>query len=727
MKYRLDDVLELVFLCGEFKEEGVRPARSCLFDQLTLHSLACVCKKFEVLVKKLFESLRHLYTGKNWFDGKSARVILPDGVKIDRILIPLIITNVVSIDIVSETWESDGGFSDTIRSRRLLLPLWYSMKSKGQIRGSGTLKPEADLLNFITSGSKQELATLSCGSLWGMFLGTLGEQSFWSLRLRGNFHGGLSSLYGLCRISDDFDGTVNRPSRIRSIGASRGSSSSFRTAKEQWNICWWLYQQGVVKRNRNVQKLLALSQSQENSLYTITGETVDLLVGTVQGRLALSDEIITLDEVIQVYLMCGLGHVRELLTKKGLDYVRQGKATIRELMRIQKHSILRLLFENPSLINAQDVSTMVCPPEERYPMVKKVLGLKIGNVTPFTRSRLLRIPSLPLLQFVLSDAGRAGLSANLYSLDDLDAVLDNSSQQRQASVPKLLEVLLRSKAGIESLQAKLFTVPEAIRYIVNEEILSVLLSPQGLDSLRQGSIRIIDFSPIHSKKQALLMVSLGSRRNRENVYNGDKEAATSHTSSTHKIDKRYGEPGREREIRVHLVNKLMVETMCTREDALHALEKHEWHLNPALAEISGQSFHNVSTLSKSCSPLVVQAPVVSCANPTATASESSKRLLTVCTNTYPSDREESSPKRTCLIDSPNPPVRALVDRPDDFNLDADASPSGEAPTSEQLWVLLDFLKITNVKTEKYAVAMLRMCGWNLEAAVQTYFATKDAS
>jgi hypothetical protein len=184
----------------------------------------------------------------------------------------------------------------------------------------------------------------------------------------------------------------------------------------------------------------------------LSGALVRLMVGSPAARGAIADGTAPLDRLLALHNVCGLGHVREVLSRTGVAALRRkpspGEAplTLDRLQAVPRHTLVRLLLRNPARLSLSAVAGMQAPVNDRTRMVQLALDATstVGSASDVTATAtatgaligeqattvvsapagasletLLRLPGLEALEFALSRPGRAAIAADVVRIEDL--------------------------------------------------------------------------------------------------------------------------------------------------------------------------------------------------------------------------------------------------------------------------------------------------------------------
>jgi len=236
-----------------------------------------------------------------------------------------------------------------------------------------------------------------------------------------------------------------------------------RSIIEQWKICHWLY-----KNKNKTRKLIRMCIRK-----TIAVPLVNLIVGSPHGRYAFSN-LFVLDEILELYTACGIGHLVCVFSEEGVAAIEREDFTLKNLTSIPRHNVVRALCRGS--IQYDDITSMIAPLEDRSKMVDIVVKKQ-----PENKKELLALPNLACLEFVLSSPGKRALQSNLISLDTI------SSNPKSSRV---LQMFLQSPHANSLVESGVLTIPKVLRYIKNNQVLSVLLTPAGIQKLNNGTIMV---------------------------------------------------------------------------------------------------------------------------------------------------------------------------------------------------------------------------------------------
>jgi len=577
---------------------------------------------------------------------------------------------------------------------------------------------------------------LSCGSLWAIGLGLVRASCICS----SDCPDALIALLGLNEGGQMMGMKRQRACSARSICiCSRYCVPGMdvtepRRLIDQWAICYWLWEEIKVKKNRNVREFLKRCLTRSEREHGLNEQLVRVLVETKVVRKAVSDGTIDILELLRLYKVSGLGHCKEILQPDGLRLLRKQSVTLESLMRIPKHALVKALCKYSDFLSFSDIVDMVAPPYQRYGMITLLMNKRKQWEGDLTIQQLLSLPSLDSLEFVLSRSGKNGLCKKVYTLETFGLVRFKKKNAR------VLKMLIESDVAKQLLHDGVITVPKVVQNVQNIQVLSVLLSPAGAESLSTGRIQLQDFGGIKTAENALVMIR-GKRAKRVQIEtvepclgfssnSGDTNRWGSPTSADEcpshgdddlcALDREYLKrsptslfvsDSRRQKIREFIRRSKNESENPGEEEAEAFLKNSSWDVDQALDEFIAEQLHRKEAVI------------------------SFRRLVNMdCSREqavfYLKSASWNVTKAFAIYEQETRHSRERVSRERAFKrkfagvygIPSNSPKAIEEPTSSQLDTLMKFFSITGEQKEDTAVAMLRMCEWKLDVAVETYLA-----
>lgn len=514
-----------------------KPGRSH-FTQLELHELACCSRDLNECVKSICFSKNpggKLFLDENGFvQPLNVPVVHPA-------LIPLVLEGFVPMKDAVPTFDEQVCFRNAAEASELgeeLSNRFEAIKATGRLSSSDWQV----LDSYALSRSRSKLnEILSPASVWAVALGIIKFKT-----LLKNLGGPLLALLGLRESDDKFSrrsSSANYPFNSPCSTSSGSSTMSWnslsnhanfskcvrnseskckmggfcekhsslhprnreetRTLLRQWAITRWLHHEIYVNKNQNVKNLVNLCTGKRHGkrkrLRMMVAEPscqfIRLLVDEPFARDALANNVIDVDELIALHQLCGVGHVKHVMSEEGLAAIKSGKVLLQDLRKIRSHDLVLELLRHPDVLSANALEGMRAPRALQKEMISKVIHSRsTWRELNVSSSELLRLPSPAALEFVLSPQCQPALKwglleyARMSPAEHKSAVRDVCSQSSTGR--RLKEIGVVVDAAL------------ADCYINSVDVLGVVLSDAGATALAHGKFKLQDLANVYTSVQA---------------------------------------------------------------------------------------------------------------------------------------------------------------------------------------------------------------------------------